>query len=131
MRSSLVTEKKKGEKKHLSSRFRHALYNNATVIALITANHAGVFINASRRKILWKPENPDDLPRCLVTTRPSPTIYSAEVDGLLSARIDERPAATSTSGNNAELPSRMAETAGDNVTWDLEVRERDDRNNSH
>lgn len=41
-----------------------------------------------------------------------------------SARIDERSAATSTSGNNAELPSRMAETAGDNVTWDLEVRER-------
>ncbi|KYQ58008.1 hypothetical protein ALC60_03059 [Trachymyrmex zeteki] len=40
-----------------------------------------------------------------------------------SARIDKGPAATSTSGNNAELPSRMVETAGDNVTWDLEARE--------
>ena len=40
-----------------------------------------------------------------------------------SARIDKRPAATSTSGNNAELPSRMVEAAGDNVTWDLEARE--------
>jgi len=40
-----------------------------------------------------------------------------------SARIDERSTATSTSGNNAELSSRMAEAAGDNVTWDLEARE--------
>lgn len=39
-----------------------------------------------------------------------------------SARIDERLAATSTSGNNAELLSRIAKTAEDNVTRDLETR---------